>query len=103
MRSTEGWLGVDDPVLREEQETLEAFGCCEFLKRAMELQLALEQKLLAFGRELATEDALRTRTGRKKREETATIWSRRGRDHRPAPRIGHGDDAAVSVPRYAAR
>jgi hypothetical protein len=42
--SAERWLGVDDPVLREEllQETLEAFLRCEFVERTMELQLALE-------------------------------------------------------------
>ena len=58
-RSTERRLGIDDPVLREDlsQETLEAFRPREFLERAMELQLALEQKLLEFGGELATKDA----------------------------------------------
>ncbi len=42
--STERWLGVDDPVLREEllQETMEALRRCEFLERTMELQLVLE-------------------------------------------------------------
>ena len=57
--TTEGRLGVDDPVLGKElsEEMLEAFGCSEFLERAVELELALEQKLLEFGGELAAEDA----------------------------------------------
>ena len=51
-------LGIDDPVLQEElpQETLEAIRRRKFLQRAMELELALEQKLLKLGRELAAED-----------------------------------------------
>ena len=32
------------------------FRCGEFLERAVELELALEQKLLEFGGELAAED-----------------------------------------------
>jgi hypothetical protein len=36
---------------------LEAFRCGEFLERAVELEHALEQKLLEFGGELAAEDA----------------------------------------------
>ena len=57
--STEGRLGIDDPVLREElpEEMPEAFGCGEFLERDVELELAPEQKLLEFGGELAAEDA----------------------------------------------
>jgi len=57
--SAEGRLGIDDPVLGKElsEESLEACGCCEFLERTMELDLALEQKLLERGRELAAEDA----------------------------------------------
>jgi len=57
--ATEGRLGVDDPLLRKElpEETLEVARRCEFLERAMELELALEQKLLEFGGELAAEDA----------------------------------------------
>ena len=57
--TTEGCLGVDDPVLGKEppEEMLEAFRCGEFLERAVELELALEQKLLEFGGELAAEDA----------------------------------------------
>jgi hypothetical protein len=57
--STEGRLGVDYPVLGKElpEEMLEAFRCDEFLERAVELELALEQKLLEFGGELAAEDA----------------------------------------------
>ena len=51
-------LGVDHPILQEElpQETLEAIRCCEFLERAVELELALKQKLLEFRDELAAED-----------------------------------------------
>jgi hypothetical protein len=57
--STEGRLGINDPVLGEElsEEALEAFRRCELLERAVELKLALEQKLLEFGGELAPEDA----------------------------------------------
>jgi hypothetical protein len=49
--SAEGWLGIDDPVLGEElsEEALEAFRRCELLERAVELELAVEQKLLDFG------------------------------------------------------
>ena len=56
--STERSLGIDDPILQEElpQETLEAIRRRKFLQRAMELELALEQKLLKLGRELAAED-----------------------------------------------
>ena len=56
--STERRLGVDDPVLGEElpEETLEAFRRGEFLERAVERELALEQQLLEFGGELAAED-----------------------------------------------
>src|SRR5258708_5112120 len=57
--TTEGRLGVDDPVPGKEtpEEMLEAFRCGEFLERAVKLELALEQKLLEFGGELAAEDA----------------------------------------------
>jgi hypothetical protein len=57
--STEGRLGIDDPVLGEElpEEAPEAFRCGEFLERAVELELAVEQKLLELGGELAAEDA----------------------------------------------
>jgi len=63
--ATERRLGIDDPVLREEllEETLEAFRYCQFLKRAMELQLVLKQKLLEFRGELATEDAAQNANG----------------------------------------
>ncbi len=56
--STEGRLGVDDPVPGEElpEETSEAFRCGEFLERAVELELVPKQKLLEFGGELAAED-----------------------------------------------
>ena len=56
--STEGRLGVDDPILPKElpQEALEMVRGCEFLERAVELELALEQQLLEFGGELAAED-----------------------------------------------
>ncbi len=36
---------------------MESFRRCEVLERAVELELALEQKLLEFCGELATEDA----------------------------------------------
>lgn len=57
--TAEGRLGVDDPVLGKEppEEMLEAFRCGELLERAVELELALKQKLLEFGGELAAEDA----------------------------------------------
>lgn len=63
--SPERRLGVDDPVLGEElpEETLEELRRCEFLERAMELQVALEQKLLEFRGELATEDAAQDTNG----------------------------------------
>jgi len=56
--TTEGRLGVDNPVLGEElpQQAPEAFWCCECLERAVELELALEQKLLELGGEPAAED-----------------------------------------------
>src|SRR5450432_3876137 len=64
-RPTERRLGIDDPVIREElaQETLEALRCCEILERTMELQLVLEQQLLEFRTELATEDAAQNADG----------------------------------------
>ena len=63
--STEWRLGINDPVLGEElpEETLEAFRCCEFLERAVKLQLVLEQKLLEFRSELAPEDAAQNTNG----------------------------------------
>jgi len=84
-RSAERRLGIDDPILHEElsQETPEAFRCCEFLKRAMELELALEQKLLEFRGDLATEDAAQNTNGQKEREE-ATIHREPSRA-RPPP------------------
>ena len=58
-RPTEGWLGIDDPLLGEElaEELAEAFGVGEFLKRAMELELVFEQELPERGDELTAEDA----------------------------------------------
>lgn len=58
-------LGVDDPALGEElpEKTLESLRCCKFLERTMELQLALEQKLLEFRGELAAEDAAQNPNG----------------------------------------
>lgn len=55
---TEGRLGIDDPALGEElfEQALEAIRRCKFLERAVELELAPEQKLLEFGGELAAED-----------------------------------------------
>ncbi len=56
--ATEGRLGVDDPVLGKEtlEKMQEAFRCGEFLEGTVELELALEQKLLEFGGELTAED-----------------------------------------------
>jgi hypothetical protein len=58
-RSAERRLGIDDPLLGEElaQELSEAFWSREFLERAVELELVLEEELLEFIRELAAEDA----------------------------------------------
>ena len=58
-RSAERWLGVDDPLLGKDlaQELPEAFRSRKLQKRAVELELALQQELLERGRELAAEDA----------------------------------------------
>ena len=65
LRSSEGWLGVDDPVLGNElaQELAETFRPCEILERAVELELALEQELPESSRELAAEDATENADG----------------------------------------
>lgn len=65
LRSTEGWLGVDDPLLRVKlsQELGEALGSRKLLERAVKLELALNSELLESSDELAAEDAAENTNG----------------------------------------
>src|ERR1700752_1175057 len=69
--ATEGWLGVDHPVLLAEfgEEVAEGVRRGKLPKRAMELEPVVFEQFTKPHPELAAEAALSTLTGRKKRGE----------------------------------
>jgi hypothetical protein len=65
LSAAEGRLGIDDPLLRIElsQEMSESLSVGQVQQRAMELELALQQQMLEFSEELATEDTAENADG----------------------------------------
>ena len=79
-RPAEGALGVDDPVVAEQESEPGGKGplCCEWCEGAVELQCACMEGALESGDELAAEHAAEHLDGERKkerREEIKREWS----------------------------
>ena len=78
LRSSEGWLAVDDPVMAKQwpEPGREDLGLGEELEVAMEAELALGESALQSGHELAAKHPAQHSVGKKERRSRGVVGIR---------------------------